>query len=425
MAALVPVPVRLVAPGWEQRVPSPAIDSLEPSERRRFIEDNPDSYLTVTRSPDDVEPGEVWNAEAALAASKAALRRLLDRGAFTPPRRPALYLYRLTDGDHRQLGIVGGVSVDDYDRGVVRIHEQVKPPRAQHLADQLGGLGVQSSPITLAHRPNAALTEIVRPIADHNRPAVEMTADDGLHQEIWEVVDVDVVAAVQSALAGEALYLIDGHHRAAAASTHRAEVTDAEGGAGLDLMLSAVFPITELKSESFHRWLHHDDPAVLLAELEAVAAIRPAADLDAVLSRRTDELALWTGGRWHLVSAPPGEEGGHSPGTAEWSIARLDPVRLDRRILGPVLGIDQTGASDRLRYLHGMADRDDLMRIESVHRGAVWALRPVPMDALLAVSDAGLTMPPKSTYFVPKVRSGVFLRSLDGAPGLVSSGEGG
>ncbi len=404
MADLAPVPVRLVAPGWERRVPAPAHDALDPAARRRYLDEHPDSYLTVTRSPDDLEPGEVWNADEALAASRAALQGLLDRQAFTAPRAPALYLYRLTEGGHRQLGIVGGVSVDDYDDGAVRIHERVKPERAGHLADQLGELRVQSSPITLAHRPCGQVTDTIATVAEVEAPILDVTSADGLQQEVWRVDDPDVISRIRSTLVDETFYLIDGHHRAAAASTYRA-ARDAGHVRSPHLMLCAVFPTDELKIEAFHRWLPRVDPGWLLAELRAVTAVRIADGVDAVLHRDDDELALWAAGGWHLVTAPPAADG---------PIDGLDTVRLDRRILAPLIGIDQSNPGDDLAHLHGMADRADLQRVESVPTGVVWAMRPVRMDALLAVSDAGLTMPPKSTYFVPKVRSGVFLRSLDG-----------
>ena len=408
MADLVPIPVRLVAPAWVDRVPAPAHDSLTPDERRRFLEANPDCYLTVTRSPEDLRPGERWDADEALAASKEALTRLLDAGAFTSPEGPALYLYRLAIDDHAQVGVVGGVAVDDYDRGVVRIHEQIKAVRATHLATQLAELGVQSSPITLAHTPNAAIGDATRRWIDAHDPAIDVTAPDGLRQQVWEVTDHTVTECIRAALADEKLYLIDGHHRAAAASAHRARVGPGAGHGGADVMLSAVFPSTELTNEAFHRWLRQVDAGELLTKLAEATTVRPASSIDAVLGREPDELALWADGRWHLVDTPANVSAGNGPGP----LGAIDPVRLERWVLEPILGIDESTSSDELTYLHGTADRSDLEALEHIETGAVWAMRPVSMAVLMAASDAQLTMPPKSTYFVPKVRSGVFLRSV-------------
>ena len=406
MADLVPIPVRLVAPDWVDRVPAPAHDSLSPAERRRILELNPDCYLTVTRSPEDLAPGQIWDAEEALDASRAALHRLLAAGAFTSPETPALYLYRLTADGHCQIGVVGGVRVDNYDRGTVRIHEQIRAVRASHLATQLDELGVQSSPITLAHKPNDTITETVAAIVASAQPMIGVTSADGLHQEVWEVTDTDAIATITNALADEFLYLIDGHHRAAAASAHRARVEPGSGGSesGADVMLCAVFPSNQLKNEAFHRCMNGVDPTELVATLEEATAVRSVDTIDDVLDRRADELALWTGNRWHLVTAPSADES--SP------LEALDPVRLERQVLAPLFGIDESNPPGDLSYLHGMADRADLEQLETITTGAVWAMRPVPMEILMATSDVGLTMPPKSTYFVPKVRSGVFLRSV-------------
>ncbi|MGI9614183.1 MAG: DUF1015 family protein [Acidimicrobiales bacterium] len=386
------------------RVPAPAHDSLSPAERRRFLETNPDCYLTVTRSPEDLAPGQVWDAEEALEASRTALDRLLAAGAFTSPETPALYLYRLTADGHCQVGFVGGVSVDDYDRGTVRIHEQIKAVRASHLATQLDELGVQSSPITLAHKPNESIAETAAAIVATDQPVIAVTSADGLRQEVWEVTDSSTIATVTDALADEFLYLIDGHHRAAAASAHRARVEPGTGEGGADLMLCAVFPSTQLKNEAFHRCVNGVDPTELIATLEAATTVRSVDTIDEVLDRRSDELALWTGDRWQLVTPPSARES--SP------LEALDPVRLERHVLWPLLGIDESNPSGQLSYRHGMADRADLEQLQTLSSGAVWAMRPVPMETLMAVSDEGLTMPPKSTYFVPKVRSGVFLRSV-------------
>jgi uncharacterized protein (DUF1015 family) len=413
VAELAPIPVRLVAPDWVDRVPAPAHDSLSPAERRRYLEANPDCYLTVTRSPEDLAPGQVWDPSAALAGSRSALQRLIDSGAFTSPEGPALYLYRLTAGEHSQIGIVGGVSVDDYDRRVVRIHEQIKVSRANHLATQLDELGVQSSPITLAHRPNALIEQAVAAFVDSHPPAIDVVSADGLHQEVWEVADTDVANTLRSALADDVLYLIDGHHRAAAASTHKHRVDGRDGLGGPNVMLCAIFPSAQLRNEAFHRWLRDIEPADLLAALAAATTVRPADGIDDVLDRGADELALWVDGDWYLVDAPAlPEESAGSDSASTTPLDGLDPVRLERRVLEPLLGIDGSHQTPELTYLHGVADRADLESLEKIETGAVWVMRPVPMDVLMAVSDAGLTMPPKSTYFVPKVRSGVFLRSL-------------
>ena len=410
MAGLLPITARVVDPQWAQRVASPAHDSLSPSERRRYIEEHPHSYLTVTRSPEDLGPDtdggkKHWTDAEALEASRDALERLRRLGAFSPADNERLFLYRLTDEFHSQVGVVGGLSVADYDRGHVRVHEQVKSSRAEHLANHLAVLRVQSSPIALAHPPDPVLREALADAEQRLEPLLDFTAADGLHQQVWAIDEPALLEMIREHLSRHRLYLVDGHHRAAAASA----VLAGPETPGPKLMLCAVFSADELYNEAFHRCLDNIDVDRFIADLEARFAVRDAADIGAILRRGPDELVLRAARRWLLVTVPPAP----AEGNAENPLDGLEPVRLQRQILGPILGIEASHPDDKLSYRHGIADRRDLEMLADAEEAAVWVMRPVPIAALMAVSDAGLVMPPKSTYFLPKVRSGVFLRSID------------
>ncbi len=405
MTNLIPTPVRLVNRDWTARVPAPAHDSLTPLQRRRYVEENPDSYLTVTRAPEDIEDGQEWDVARAVAASRLSLNQLLEQGAFSEPSAPAFHLYRLSNDEHTQVGIVCGVDVDDYDHGRVKIHEQISEARAEHLAVHLDGLRVQSSPIALAHRPNPAIAELTVARMAAGPPVIDFVASDGLHQQVWTIDDPEAIDLIRHQLADVDLYLIDGHHRAAAASTHRRR----SGHDGADSMLCAVFSSSDIRNEAFHRCLLDVDVDGLLEQLRSTFSVRETTDIDDVLARSADELALRTGGRWFLVSVP----GGGTDQSAVTQLGNLDPVRLQEQILGPFLSIDSASPSSTLVYRHGMADRTDLEALAKAPEPVIWVMRPVPITTLLSASDAGLIMPPKSTYFLPKVRSGIFLRSLD------------
>lgn len=414
MARIEPTIARLIQPGWVRRVPSPAHDLLAPDDRRRYVAGNPDSFLTVTRGPEDVPPGEVWDSARAVAESRRSLERLLVAGVWgDPPPRPALFLYRLSvdggpgDEPHTQVGIVGNLSVDDYENGVIRVHEQVHEHRTRHLADHLAGLRIQSSPVALAHRADAALSTLVADITASRTPELDFNAPDGLRQQIWRVDEPDVIRAVQEALADMPLYVIDGHHRSAAASAHRRDHPDSEAAHWL---FGAVFAADELRNEPFHRVVHGIDPDQLLSLVERsfpVRTVAPGKVTAEVAGRRAEEVALLTGGRWYLVDLGPlpgAADGGHD------ALAGLDVVRLEELVLRPLLGITTASPAGRISYRVADASHGELddWRIDADE--ALWLMRPVPMDAVLDAADAGLAMPPKSTFFQPKARSGIFLR---------------
>lgn len=412
MARLEPTVARLIRPGWARRVPSPAHDLLAPDDRRRYVAGNPDSFLTVTRGPEDVPPGEVWDSARAVVESRRSLERLLVAGAWgDPPPRPALFLYRLSvddgagGGPHAQVGIVGNLSVDDYEQGVIRVHEQVHEHRTQHLADHLAGLRIQSSPVALAHRADPALSALVAGITATREPELDFTAPDGLRQQVWRVEEPEVIRSVQEALAGVPLYVIDGHHRSAAAAAHRRAHPGSEAAHWL---FGAVFAADELRNEPFHRVVHGIDPDELVALVGRSFRVRPVAPgavAAEVAGRRPEEVALLAGGRWYLVDLGP------LPGPGQGDVlAGLDVVRLEERVLGPLLGITTASPQGRISYRVADTEHGSVDRWRTDPDEVLWLMRPVPMNAVLDAADAGLAMPPKSTFFQPKGRSGVFLR---------------
>ncbi len=412
MARIEPTIARLIRPGWVRRVPSPAHDLLAPDDRRRYVAGNPDSFLTVTRGPEDVPPGEVWDSARAVAESRRSLDRLLGAGAWgDPPPRPALFLYRLSVGDgpggqpHAQVGIVGNLAVDDYEQGVIRVHEQVHEHRTRHLADHLAGLRIQSSPVALAHRASPALSTLVTGITASRDPELDFTSPDGLRQQIWRVDEPEVIRRVQAALADMALYVIDGHHRSAAAAAHRRDHPDSEAAHWL---FGAVFAADELRNEPFHRVVHGIDPAELVALVGRSFPVRTVAAGDVaatVAGRRPEEVGLLTGGRWYLVDLGPLPAAGEDD-----VLAGLDVVRLEERLLRPLLGITTASPQGRISYRVADASHGGLDGWRTDSDEALWLMRPVPMEAVLDAADAGRAMPPKSTFFQPKARSGVFLR---------------
>lgn len=404
MVAVEPVVLRLIREQWTHEVPSPPHDALSTEDRRQHLIDHPHSYLGVTRSPEDVDPGAEDPAEEAIRLSRASLEALLAKHVFEAEAAPAFYLYRLEDPWHRQTGLVCGVASADYEAGHIRIHEQIKQTRADILARHLSAVGAQSSPIAMAFRSAPELEAMMERIPSTAEPLLDVV-DDDLRQTLWAVTGAEDIATARAALHSEDLYLIDGHHRAAAAATHR-RVTGDDG----HQMLSVVFPFHELRSQTFHRILRPIDTDQLLADLSARFPIVPASSSEAVMARDPACIALAVGGAetsWYLLELPP-----PLPGT-DGSRLDIDPVRLRQHVLQPLFGIDESGADPRLVHRPGPDDAEAVSVLRLGPGQVAFWMRPVPSDVLLEVADRGGTMPPKSTYFVPKVRSGLFVRLTD------------
>ncbi len=423
MAVVEPVSLRFVRPEWADEVPSPPHDALSPEARRQHLMAHPRSYLGVTRAPEDADvdhtdpttsPSSGRNRVGeALAAGRAALEEMLADGVFGPEVGPAFYLYRLEHGDHRQTGLVCGVATEDYDRGTIRIHEQINRERAAHLTRHLQVVGAQSSPIAMAFATQPAVERIIAHTVQTVAPFLDFTDADGLRQQLWEIADDDDIERINTAFGGAALYLIDGHHRAAAASADRQDHDIASRDRRL--MLSTLFPVSELRSQAFHRLLRGIDTERLVTELVARFPTRSTGDPQVVVDRAETELALATPqaaaspdrrAQWLLLDIPFDADD-------RASLHNIDPVRLRHHVLQPLLGIDEVGADSRLSYRPGPSDLAAIEGLKLAEDEALFLMRPVSMDTLIQVSDQGLVMPPKSTYFEPKVRSGLFVRLLD------------
>ena len=254
---------------------------------------------------------------------------------------------------------------------------------------------------------NGTVAELIRKSCVHE-PTLDIITLDGLHQQVWRVTDPDLSRQLTKAVSAEPLYLIDGHHRAAAAAQHlhggEADGTDRPGD---QWMLSTVFPANEMRNMAFHRVVTVTSPITLINELQSRFDLRPASSLPEVVNRDDDVMAvgcLDSHGRmsWFLLHLP-------TPNDDLNVVKKLDQSRLADEVLGPLLEIDEANPDGRLRYLPGLADEESLDHIQIAIEEVVFVMCPVRMDQLFQASDKGLVMPPKSTYFEPKVRSGLFV----------------
>jgi uncharacterized protein (DUF1015 family) len=337
--------------------------------------------LGVTLGPEDYDGDQALSSRDLLGRGREALDALLDSGAFSEIREERFYAYRLELDGWAQIGIVGGVHLDDYISGTIRIHEATHPERASHLALHSEVVGAQSSPIAVAHHPNRHIAAILEGIESED-PELRFSLPDGLDQTIWTLPESSNTA-IRAALEDSRLYLIDGHHRTAAAALRYAN-------GGSPWVLAALFSTDQLRNRAFHRFAHTTvgQPLAQLLEIPGAQKGR--------LGDGIGHLQAYFGGEW--ITVP--HQSAHRP------LERLDVWQFER-IIRPRLGPNAV-----VRYQ--MADGAEVALLRSVDESGdlLVLMTPVTMPQLFAVADAGDVMPPKSTYFEPKVRSGIFLRHL-------------
>lgn len=393
----------LVKPRWAERVISRAYDNLTAGQRRSISAENPYSYVNVTRSSEDLLDDENLSFDALVTQGAAALTRMLDAGVFAPTGRPSLYLYRLTHGRGAQTGLICTVAVSGFGDGRIRIHEGVRDDRTELLTAHLLGVGATSSPVALTVRAVAGFTAMLDEIAAA-APADLEFGSQLVHHQIW-TVPAEATTGLLSALAGETLYVTDGHHRSAAAVRALTLEPDNEV---LTRTLAAVFPEGQLHVEAYHRVVQargHGSSGECLAALQAAVDVAPAASGEDARPRRQGEVGMYLGGSWYRLTLPavPAEAG---------ALASLDVDRLRRRVLDPILGADELSALGTVDYLPDPAGLDELERRCDATGRVGFVMYPLSVAELLAVADEGSKMPPKSSFFYPKPRAGAFLRVL-------------
>jgi uncharacterized protein (DUF1015 family) len=319
-----------------------------------------------------------------------------------------LVVYRLESGGHRQTGVVMEVAVADYRRGRVRRHEDTRPDRRQRLTETLAATGLDLVPVTLLHRPRPRLQALLAQ-ATTQPPHGHTDSGDGVTETVWVLPAGTLTQAILSELENiDALYIADGHHRMAAAEEHATRHHRQDTDAAADYALCALFPGDEMRVFGYHRSLPRP-PGVTASELVDLLAEQPATrDITACRGAEPTpgpgRVAMWLDGRWYDVTlSPPPAANAH---------AALDVVALEEGVLAPALQRLGVPAERGVAALAGAEGADLVAGWCAEHDAVGFLLHPPTIDDIVAVSDAGHVMPPKSTWFDPKARPGLFLRDL-------------
>ncbi|NIR28289.1 MAG: DUF1015 domain-containing protein [Gammaproteobacteria bacterium] len=400
-------------PERASEIAAPAYDALTPRERHRFAEAHPTNYLNVIRSVEEFPPEERPAFEELLRANVQRLHEMLETGLLLYNPQPGYYVYRLAIDAHVQVGVVAEVPVQSYEQGLVKRHENTQTEKEEQLARYLKAVRAGSSPVCLAypHQPDidALVSQAMRA-----KPLIDFVADDGLAQTVWFVDDDRMVRELTERLSAvPAFYLTDGHHRAAAASRYaarrRAGNPQHTGHEAYNYLLAALFPDNQLRILDYNRCvrgLNGHSARDLLAALErpfVVEALDVAAPEQA-RPRRRHEMAMHLDGCWYRLTARPEILPRYDP------VHSLDLMLLQEHVLEPTLGIVDPRSDTRIDYVPGPFGLDGLEGRCRDGWDLAFAVYPTSIRELMEVADTHQTMPPKSTWFDPKVRSGLFVR---------------
>jgi len=397
--------------GHAADVAAPPYDVLSADEARAQVAGKPWSFLHISKPEIDLPAETDPYAPEVYAKAAENLSTMLDAGILARDPEACYYAYRLTmptgAGEHVQTGLVAAASVADYDTNRIKKHEFTRPDKEDDRVRQIHALNAQTGPVLLAYPPSPAADELLVQ-ASAGAPEADVTAPDGIRHQIWVVRDVNLIEAISSTFdAMSALYIADGHHRSAAAS-RVAAARRGETEQCADYFLAVIFPHHEMKIMDYNRVVKDLNG---LSELDFLTAVGKSFHVEASPTRvqptAPGEFGLYLNNRWLRLTINPSL-------IPTDPVARLDVSLLSDHLLGPILGITDLRRDKRIDFVGGIRGLAELeKRVNSGEMAAAFALHPTQMEDLMAVADNNQVMPPKSTWFEPKLADGLVSHVLD------------
>jgi len=400
MADLRPFPALRPKSEDASRICELPYDVMSSDEAREMAEGNPVSFLHVSKPEIDLPAGtDVYDA-AVYAKGRENFDRLIEGGALRRDEKACYYLYRLIMDGRSQTGLVSAASCRDYDEGVIKKHELTRPAKEDDRVRHMEALDSQTGPVFLTYQAQPEFDAFVARVCGRE-PAVDFTAPDGVQHTGWVIDSDEEIDFVRSTFAAiPALYVADGHHRSAAAS----RVNASRGGAGSsDAFLTVTFPHDQMRILAYNRALkdlNGLDSAQLLEALGKVFEIESPGSAE---PRAKNQLGLYLGGQWHSLRFRDEFAKTDNP------IDGLDVALLQDHVLGPMFGVEDPRTSERISFVGGIRGTGELERlVDGGGYACAFSMYPTSIEDLMAIADQDGLMPPKSTWFEPKLRDGMF-----------------
>ncbi|MFZ2490209.1 MAG: DUF1015 family protein [Thermoanaerobaculia bacterium] len=395
-------------PELAAKVASVPYDVVNTEEARELAAGNPYSFLHVGRPEIDLPDDLDIHADEVYATGVRNLRRMMSDGILVLEDKPCLYVYQQKMGDHVQSGLVGLCSVREYEQGSIKRHEYTRQDkeddRTRHITEQ----NANAEPVFLAYRSMSAIDAIVNE-ARKTAPLYDVVTPDGIGHTVWVIRDDAALAKLETLFGSlDALYIADGHHRTAAAirygQARRAGNPNPTGDESYESFMAVLFPHDQLKILDYNRVVK--DLAGMTEE-QFLARVAERFDVAPATERAPGKPAtfgMFLGGKWFSLTAKPGSFPASDP------IGSLDVSILQENLLAPVLGIQDVRTDKRIDFVGGIRGMDELERRVKNGWAVAFSLYPTSLEQLMSVADAGRIMPPKSTWFEPKLRSGLLVR---------------
>ena len=400
-AALRPVPEHAA------NVIAPPYDVLNSAEARVRAHGRPWSFLHISKAEIDLPENTDPYDAAVYAKSAENLANMLEQGILMREQKDCYYVYRLIMDGHSQTGLVAVASVVAYDNNRVRKHEFTRPAKEDDRVRQIEALNAQTGPVLLAYKSQSDIDAILENVTK-TKPLVDVTADDGVQHSFWVIDDEATIRRLTEGFdAMEAIYIADGHHRSAAAS-RVAKMKAGDGNQNSDYFLSVIYPHKQMKILDYNRVIKDLNGLSSDELLNAIKASFAVTTEDAAVNPGAPgEFGMYLDGQWYRLQISPAL-------IPDDPVRRLDVSLLADHLIEPILGITDPRTDTRIDFVGGIRGLEELeRRVDSGEMAVAFSLFPTSMEALMAVADANEVMPPKSTWFEPKLADGLASHVLD------------
>ncbi|KFO68658.1 hypothetical protein ER57_02580 [Smithella sp. SCADC] len=388
-------------------------DVMTREEGQKAVWGNALSFMHVEKSEIDVPDNTKSNDDLIYQTAKRNFIQMVEKGVLIQDKSPCFYIYRQKMGPQVQTGIVGLMSASEYDAGKIKKHELTRKDKEEDRIRHVDTVNAQTGPVFISYRERKNLNKIVDEITAAS-PEYDFTAEDGVQHTVWMVDGAKQIDNIRKEFSEvESLYIADGHHRAAAAATiggnRRSQDKSNVSGKEYESVLAVFFPHTQLKVMDYNRAvkdLNGLTPGEFIEKISACFTVSK--NFTARSPEQLHDFGMYLGDEWYKITVKKGVYNENDP------VASLDAAILQDHLLFPVLGIKDPRVDDRIKFIGGIRGMDELEKLVNKDGFAVaFSLYPTSMEQIIKVADAGAIMPPKSTWFEPKLRSGIFVHKLD------------
>ena len=379
-------------------------DVMSSQEAKEIAKDNPYSFLHVSKPEIDLEPGINVYSDSVYAKGAENLELLQKQGVLTQDTAPCFYLYQQVMGSHRQVGVVAVVSCKEYDSGVIRKHEHTRPAKEDDRVRHIEALNSQTGPVFMTYRSVERIDAFIS-AACEKEPEVDFSAADGVRHTSWVLHSQEDVYFIKDQFAAvDNLYIADGHHRSAAAS--RVNISR-QGSGQSDRFLAVIFPHDQMQILAYNRAvknLNGVSAEIFLSQLEEVFDVHQGGG---GVCNRKNEVGLYIEGGWRTLTFKNTKAKAGSP------MEELDAALLQNHVLGPLLGVKDPRTNTQISFIGGIRGPAELERlVDEDGYACAFSMHPTDIEDLMEIADEGGIMPPKSTWFEPKLRDAMFCHMI-------------